>query len=62
MNFTISPFELRLILESLDCYWDSIDEASQKVSSESLRTKMGEIQQIIVTLRTKINSSQTAAA
>ena len=60
MNFTISQLELRLIMESLDSYWNSIEDASKKVSSESLRTKMAEIQRNIVTLRRKIDAAQPA--
>jgi len=62
MNFTISQFELRLIVESLDSYWNSIEDASKKVSSESLRTKMAEIQRNIVTLQRKIDAIQPAAS
>lgn len=62
MNFAISQFELRLIMESLDCYRDSIEDASKKVSSESLRTKMAEIQRNIVTLQRKIEAVRPAAS
>ena len=62
MNFTISQLELRLIMESLDSYWNSIEDASKKVSSESLRTKMAEIQRNIVALRRKIDAAQPAAS
>ena len=62
MNFTISQFELRLVMESLDSYWNSIEDASKKVSSESLRTKMAEIQRNIVTLQRKIHATQPAAS
>ena len=62
MNFTISQFELRLIMESLDSYWNSIEDASKKVSSENLRTKMAEIQRNIVTLQRKIDAIQPAAS
>jgi hypothetical protein len=62
MNFTISQFEVRLIMESLDSYRDSIEDASKKVSSESLRTKMAEIQRNIVTLQRKIEAAQPAAS
>jgi hypothetical protein len=62
MNFAISQFELRLIMESLDSYRDSIEDASKKVSSESLRTKMAEIQRNIVTLQRKIEAARPAAS